>query len=273
MSVDLHSHSHYSDGVLSPSDLVQLAQRQGCKILALSDHDTTAGIGQAHEQARLSKIKLIPAVEVSALWKTYTVHIVGLNVDIGNKALQNGLFNYQKFREIRAQKMAQGLENVGISGIYNDAKKLAPFMLTRTHFAQALIKQGICADMGSVFKRFLTDNKPGAVKSQWQQLKPVLNWIDQAGGISVLAHPFRYRFKLSKIRKLLADFKTLGGKAVEVVVSNSADDEIDKAKQFALEYDLLASVGSDYHGWDNQNRQLGRLAPLPKELKPVWQSV
>ena len=272
MKIDLHSHSYYSDGFLSPKALITLAKEQACDMLCLSDHDTTSGLDQAQLSAKQLDIKLIHGVEISALWQNQTIHIVGLNIDKNNSTLQQGLQTHQRFRQDRALLMAQGLEQAGVKNAYEKAMQLAPQkMLTRTHFAQMLVKEKVCSSMGNVFKRFLTGNKPGAVKPQWQSLEQVVSWIRQAGGLAVLAHPFRYQFSLAKIGRMLNDFSGNGGDGIEVVVASSTLEEVQKAEQLALEYQLLASQGSDYHGWQGQYHQLGKLLPMPKTLTPVWQ--
>lgn len=266
MKTDLHTHSYYSDGVLSPSELVKLAKSEACEVLALSDHDTTAGLDEAQQQADKLYLKLIASVEISAQWQGQTVHIVGLGIDKENTTLQAGLKQHQVLRQVRARKMGLGLEQAGIKNAYQKAKALAPYMLTRTHFAQMLIQEDICCDMNTVFKYYLSGNKPGAAPASWANLAAVVGWILVAGGVAVLAHPFRYGFTPSVMTQLLADFKDCGGGALEVVLSHSTDQEIRKGTKLAKRYNLLASLGSDYHGWSNQRQQLGRLKSTPANL-------
>ncbi len=271
MSIDLHSHSYYSDGFLSPQALIELAKKQGCQTLCLSDHDTTAGLDEAQDTADKLGVNLIHGVEASALWQQQTVHIVGLGIDKNNTILQAGLKQHQIFRKQRARLMAKGLEQVGIKDAYHKTLKFAPKkMLTRTHFAKMLIDEKICSNMGSVFKRYLTGNRPGSVAPQWQAMSAVINWIHQAGGLAVLAHPFRYRFTNAKVGRLLSAFGEMGGDGLEVVVGGSLLEEVNKAAQLALKYNLLGSMGSDYHGWAGEYRQLGKLPPLPNSITPIW---
>lgn len=268
-SIDLHSHSYYSDGVLSPTDLLSLAKQQGCQIFSLTDHDSMGGLNEAQQQADTLDIRLINGVEISVLWKNRTVHIVGLGVDKNNILLNKGLAEHQQFRQVRAQKMAEGLERAGIKGIREAVNVLSSYTPTRTHFAQALVQQGVCRDMKTVFKRFLVGNKPGAVSNQWASLSEAINWIVVAGGVAVVAHPFRYRLSQAKIKELLSDFKEAGGQGIEVVISHSSDDEITQAAKLAKHYGLLGSMGSDYHGWQGQNCKLAALNPLPNGVQSV----
>lgn len=104
MIIDLHNHSYYSDGVLSPSEVVRLAKKEGCDVFALTDHDTTDGLIEAQHQADKIGLNLVHGVEISAMWSNMTVHIVGLGVDINNETLQMGLKQHQEFRQLRAEK-------------------------------------------------------------------------------------------------------------------------------------------------------------------------
>ena len=270
MIIDLHNHSYYSDGVLSPKEVVSLAKEQGCDVFALTDHDTTDGLIEAQQQANKIGLKLIHGVEVSAMWRNMTVHIVGLDVDIENTTLQTGLKQHQAFRQVRAQKMARGLGGAGIFGAMEKTQAIAKTdMITRTHFAQMLIQEGICKDMKSVFKRFLTGKKPGGVIGKWAEYDAVIEWIHAAGGKAVLAHPFRYRMTNTKIKRMMTDLTEVGLDGVEVVTFHSTNEEISLMSKWADELDLLYSMGSDYHGWPNQRVEIGRLQPINESKKHI----
>lgn len=271
MKIDLHNHSYYSDGVLSPSEVITLAKAEGCDMFSLTDHDTTDGLLEAQNQANAIGLKLIHGVEISAMWSNMTIHIVGLNVDINNKTLQAGLKKHQDFRQIRAEKMARGL---GGAGVFNALEKVQAVaktkMITRTHFAQMLVQEGVCKDMRSVFKRFLTGKKPGGVGGKWAEYDEVISWIHAAGGKAVLAHPLRYRMTNTKIRRLLNHLSGAGLDGVEVVTGSSSSDEITLVSQWAKEFDLLSSIGSDYHGWPNQRVRIGQLQSMPNINETIW---
>ncbi|MDG2395923.1 PHP domain-containing protein [Candidatus Thioglobus sp.] len=271
MKIDLHNHSYYSDGVLSPSDVVRLAKEQGCDVFALTDHDTTDGLAEAQQQADEIGLNLVHGVEVSAMWSNMTVHIVGLGVDIENKTLQAGLKQHQEFRQVRAEKMARGLGGAGVFNALEKVKLVAKTpMITRTHFAQMLVQEGVCKDMRSVFKRFLTGKKPGGVGGKWAEFDEVIEWIHAAGGKAVLAHPLRYRMTNTKVRRLLSHLSGAGLDGVEVVTGSSSSDEITLVSQWAKEFDLLSSIGSDYHGWPNQRVRIGHLQDMPDVNETVW---
>ena len=143
-------------------------------------------------------------------------------------------------------------------------------MLTRTHFAQMLIGEGYCKDMKSVFRRYLTGKKPGGVRVEWKNIDEVVGWIHAAGGQAVIAHPFRYRMTNTKIKNMFLNFKEVLGDGIEVVTATSTDEEITLSNEWAKEYKLLSSCGSDYHGWPNQRIQIGCLKDLPNLDNAIW---
>ena len=271
MKVDLHNHSYYSDGVFSPTEVVRLADEADCNLFALTDHDTTDGLAEAQQMADELSVNLVSGVEISALWRNMTIHIVGLGIDINNDILQKGLHYNQRLREERAEKIALGLRRAGITDALEKTQELSKTdMITRTHFAQMLIREGYCKDMKSVFRRFLTGKKPGASRVEWRSFDEVVGWIHAAGGLAVIAHPFRYRMTQTKIKNMLFDFKEVLGDGVEVVTATSTDEEITLSSQWAKEYKLLSSCGSDYHGWSNQRIQIGNLRDLPNVENAIW---
>ena len=271
MKVDLHNHSYYSDGVFSPTEVVRLADEADCNLFALTDHDTTDGLAEAQQMADELSVNLVSGVEISALWRNMTIHIVGLGIDINSDILQKGLNYNQRLREERAEKIALGLRRAGITDALEKTQNLSKTdMLTRTHFAQMLIREGYCKDMKSVFRRFLTGKKPGASRVEWRNFDEVVDWIHTAGGLAVIAHPFRYQMTQTKIKNMIIDFKEVLGDGVEVVTATSTAEEINLSNQWAKEYKLLSSCGSDYHGWSNQRIQIGCLRNLPNHDNAIW---
>ena len=274
MKADLHNHSYYSDGLLSPSEVVRLASQASCDLFSLTDHDTTDGIAEAKLEADKVGLNLINGVEISAFWRNMAIHIVGLGVDVNNDILQTGLEHNKNLRKIRAEKIALSLRRSGIRDALEKAQIISGgYMLTRTHFAQMLIQEGYCKDMKSVFRRYLTGKKPGGVRVEWKDFDEVINWIQSAGGKAFIAHPFRYRMTHTKIKKLIRDFKEASGDGFEVVNANSSREEITLANQWSEDHDLLASCGSDFHGWPNQRVQIGNLTELPNPKRAVWSHI
>ena len=271
MKIDLHSHSFYSDGVFSPSEVVKLASQAGCELFSLTDHDTTEGSAEAKLEADKLNLSLINGVEISAFWRNMAIHILGLGIDINNDILQTGLEHNQKLRKERAEKIALGLWRSGIKDALEKTQSFSKTdMLTRTHFAQMLISEGYCKDMKAVFRRYLTGKKPGGVGVKWKGFEEVVHWIHAAGGKALIAHPLRYRMTNTKIKKLLIDFKGVHGDGLEVVTGTSTQDEINLSSQWTKDYNLLASCGSDYHGWPNQRIRIGNLKNLPDSERAVW---
>jgi 3',5'-nucleoside bisphosphate phosphatase len=274
MKADLHNHSYYSDGLLSPSELVRLASKAKCDLFSLTDHDTTDGQAEAQLEAKKVGLKLINGVEISAFWKNSPIHIIGLGIDIDNDILQSGLKFNKTLRKERAEKIALSLWRSGIRDALEKAQIISGgHMLTRTHFAQMLIQEGYCKDMKSVFRRYLTGKKPGGVRVEWKDFDEVINWIQSAGGKAFIAHPFRYRMTHTKIIKLIRGFKEASGDGFEVVNANSSREEITLANQWSEDYDLLASCGSDFHGWPNQRVQIGNLTELPNPKRAIWNHI
>ncbi len=271
MKADLHNHSYFSDGFLSPTELVKNAVSANCDLFALTDHDTTDGLVEAQLVSDKEGLKIINGVEISALWRNRAIHIIGLGIEIENDILQAGLDFNKELRKKRAEKIALGLWRSGIKDSLEKAQKISRGpILTRTHFAQMLIKEGYCKDMKSVFRRYMTGKKPGGVRVEWKNFDEVIHWIHSAEGKALIAHPFRYRMTHTKIKQMLIDFKEASGDGLEVVNSNSSEEEISLGGQWSENYNLLASCGSDFHGWPNQRIQIGNLSDLPNPKRAVW---
>ena len=268
---DLHSHSTVSDGSLSPEHLVARAIDQGVDVLALTDHDGTEGIIAAQAAAQGTKLSLVTGVETSVTWGSSTIHILGLKVDHKNASLQKGLEKIRDYRKERAVKIAERLEKSGISGAYEGASQYAsPVMLGRVHFAKFLVDKGHAKNINDVFKRYLVRNKPGYVSGEWATLAQAVNWINGAGGQAVIAHPARYKMTATKLRRLITEFKELGGVGLEVVSGRQHPEEIKTLAKLANDFNLLASCGSDFHSPDNTWVELGRLPELPSSVNPIW---
>jgi len=268
---DLHTHSTASDGSLAPEDLVARAIEHEVDVLALTDHDGTEGIKAAQKAAEGTALQLIDGVELSVSWGSRTVHIVGLNIDINNQSLQEGLFKLREYRVGRAQEIAKRLEKAGITGALDGARKYASdVMLGRVHFAKFLIEQGLAKDNNDVFKRFLVRGKPGYVPGKWASLDEAMSWINDAGGQAVIAHPARYKMTATKLARLITEFKELGGAAIEVVSGRQHPEEIKTLARLTNKFELLASCGSDFHTPDNTWVELGKLYALPDICTPIW---
>jgi predicted metal-dependent phosphoesterase TrpH len=269
---DLHNHSTSSDGLLSPSQLLELGARQGVQAMALTDHDTVDGLEEAAQAARRLGIEFVNGVEISVSWGETTVHVVGLAFDPGSAVLAQGLRSIRDGRLGRAQLMAEALGKLGIPGTLEAALALAgdEKRLSRTHFARHLAESGAVRDAQQAFDKYLGKGKPAFVRHQWASLEDAMAWILGAGGVAVLAHPGRYGLKPLGRATLLDEFKRLGGEAIEVVTGSHRPEEYATWRRVAEEYGFLASRGSDFHGPGESPVMPGGLPPLPASLVPVW---
>ena len=281
---DCHNHSIFSDGLLRPRELVELAKKNSCDAVALTDHDNTGGLAEAEVAAGDLQVRFIRGVELSVSWPSrspsaetaditpITIHVVGLGIDPQDAALVSGIASIRNGRLDRARQMGANLANMGIEGVFEDALALADNkdMIGRTHFARALVARGVARNVGAVFGRFLTPGKPGFVAHQWANLNAAIQWITGAGGVAVLAHPGRYKLSKQEMRVLLAEFKDAGGKAIEVITGSHEKHQYREYAILAHEFGFMASRGSDFHGPGESRFNPGTLPLLPTDLVPVW---
>ncbi len=269
---DLHCHSTASDGALSPRELVARAAENAVTTLALTDHDTVAGLAEAKIHADLVSIRLINGIEISVQWEKQCLHIVGLNIDPEHETLQKVILDSQVMRQERAEKIALKLEKKGILGaLLAIQKEVGDGMITRTHFAAFLVSHCHVATPQEAFDRYLGDGKAAFVSTTWTPLETAVQAIRASGGIPVVAHPLRYKLTATRMRKLLGAFKNMGGQAIEVVTGRYNPDEMRILANYANQFELAGSVGSDFHSPTNQWLELGRVAALPDNVKPVWE--
>lgn len=270
--IDLHSHSTVSDGTMTPAELVAHAAGRGVRVLALTDHDDTAGLAEAAETASCYDIALVHGVEISVTWRKRTLHIVGLRIDPDHAPLADGLQALRNGRHVRARGMAESLEKIGIEGSLEGAYRHAKEgIISRTHFARFLVEQGHAKDARSVFKKYLVKGKPGYFEHSWASLEDALGWITGSGGVAVLAHPGRYDLGRTNMLLLLEEFRHLGGSAIEVVTGSHTADQYQEFARLAHQFGLQASQGSDYHGPGHAYIEMGCLPALPPGCVPVWQ--
>ncbi len=272
LNPDLHCHSDRSDGALAPAEVVRRAHANGVDMLALTDHDELGGIAEAAAEAQRLGIRLVPGVEISVTWGGETIHVLGLDIDPGCVPLVEGLRRIRGGREGRAREMAEGLARAGIPDAYEGALRHAgdPKGVSRTHFARYIVEQGLCADIGQAFSRYLTAGRPGFVEHRWARLEEAMDWIRAAGGTAVIAHPGRYRLGRTALLALFDEFRGFGGQAIEVVCGSHAPHQYEVFARHALDLGLKASRGSDFHAPGEGRVELGGLPPLPPRLVPVW---
>lgn len=270
--IDLHCHSNISDGVFTPAELVKHAADHGVRVLALTDHDDTAGLDEARVTAQVHGIQLINGVEISVTWRKRTLHIVGLKVDPAYPPLSEGLQQIRAGRHTRAEGMAASLDKAGIHGSLEGAYKYAKKgIISRTHFARYLMEKGHATEMRKVFKKYLVKGKPGYFEHHWASLEEAVGWIVNSGGTAVIAHPGRYEMGRPTMLELVEEFRSLGGTAIEVVTGSHTADQYQEFSRISQMFGLRASQGSDYHGQGLSYMEMGRLPPLPAGCVPVWQ--
>jgi predicted metal-dependent phosphoesterase TrpH len=269
--VDLHLHSTASDGTLEPAALVAHVAGCGVRLMALTDHDTVAGIAGAAAAAGAQGVGFVAGVELSVAWRGRSIHVLGLALDPGHPVLVRGLERQQDVRELRAERIAARLDAAGAPGTLALAAIRAQGSLpTRTHFARALVALGAAADAGAAFERWLGRGKPGHVASDWPDLPEATAWIVAAGGKAVIAHPMRYTLSAGARRELCSEFAAAGGRGIEVVTGGGGQRDREQAVSLAVRCRLEGSVGSDFHDPAVPWNPPGRLAKLPGSVRPVW---
>jgi predicted metal-dependent phosphoesterase TrpH len=272
LKVDLHCHSNVSDGVLAPAAVAAYARQGGVDVWALTDHDEIGGIKAARTAAGELGMQFVAGVEISITWAGETVHIVGLKIDEDNPGLIQGLHETRSGRDRRGREIADQLAKAGIPGAYEGALKYVgnPDLMSRTHFARYLVELGVCASTSEVFRKYLTEGKPGYVPHRWASLAQAVGWIRGAGGIAVVAHPGRYRFTPMMEGALFDEFKQLGGTAIEVVTGSHTPEQYPVYAEAARRYGFLASRGTDFHAPGESRVEFAALPPLPAGVTPVW---
>ncbi|MFL1453313.1 PHP domain-containing protein [Marinobacter sp. GN3S48] len=269
--IDLHCHSTASDGALAPADVVRRAVEQGVTHLALTDHDTIEGLPEAQAAADASGITLISGTELSCLWKTQTIHVVGLDFDRDSPAFVEALARQHENRWARARMIDERLQKVGVADLLGKATdKAGGDVPGRPHFARVLVEEGKVKDSAQAFKRYLGAGKPGDVRAFWPELSEVVQWITEAGGVAVLAHPRKYRMTATKLRNLVHDFIRAGGRSIEVSTSGQSSGDLGFLAELCRRQELLASQGSDFHFPGAPWCELGNIMKMPDGLEPVW---
>ena len=273
LRIDLHTHSNCSDGSLTPTDLVARAAAAGVEVLALTDHDTVAGLEEASHSAGVHGIDLVPGVEISASWRAQAIHVLGLWIDPASAELRGVLEMQAERRRARMRKMCDRLGKLGLPGAeLLAAVEAHPGLPTRAHLANAMVAGGHVDRADQAFRKYLGAGKSAHVAAEWPALDVVVGWIRAAGGVAVLAHPARYALSAGARRQMLGDFVSAGGAALEVVAGANGAQHVEAMAALALKHGLMGSVGSDFHDPQLAWNPLGRSLKLPDCVTPVWRS-
>jgi predicted metal-dependent phosphoesterase TrpH len=261
MIIDFHTHSHASDGALPPAELIAQAVAAGVSQFAITDHDTMAGYLQvlADTAGLPDGFTLVAGVEMSCHWSNTTIHVVGLGMDVEHPVLTAGLERLDTARQERARIIARKLEKAGMPGALEGASSLRAGVsqVGRPDFAAWMVDSGYAKDANHAFDKYLGAGKLGDVKSCWPELAEVCAWITGAGGTAIIAHPLKYRFTRSKLRRLLGDFAEAGGRCMEVFSGRQTQEQTLDLCKLANSLDLMASVGSDFHKEYDYGPRLG----------------
>ncbi|SHE60936.1 hypothetical protein SAMN02745148_00776 [Modicisalibacter ilicicola DSM 19980] len=270
--LDLHMHSTASDGALSPRALVALCHARGVTHMALTDHDTVAGLAEASVEAQRLGVRLLPATELSVQWQGMTLHVVALLPEGASTAMREALAAQARARIARGEEIARRLEQIGLDDALSRARAQADSErpLGRPDFARALVEAKLVPDMATAFKKHLGAGKRGDVKAHWPYLSTALGWIHESGGVAVLAHPLRYGLTRRKRGLLLDAFATAGGESAELISGfQNPDMTRDLARQLQ-ERGLHGSLGSDFH-FPGGHLAPGSMSPAPRGApSPVW---
>ncbi|MCG9665049.1 PHP domain-containing protein [Vibrio mediterranei] len=272
MKIDLHSHTTASDGRLSVAELLDRAIGFDVKVLAITDHDTLDAIPEALEliEQQSLPIELVNGIEISTVWQNKDIHIVGLGVSLDSPELLALIEAQQARRVERSELIAHRLEKATREGVLEEVKLIAgDAPITRAHFAKWLVDNGYAKTMQQVFKKYMTRNNTGYVPPNWCSMQEAVAAIHSAGGMAVLAHPGRYQLTAKWLKRLLAAFCEANGDAMEVAQPQQSLQERRNLADYAIQYNLLASQGSDFH-YPSPWMELGRNLWLPSGVEPVW---
>ncbi|MEO6079796.1 MAG: PHP domain-containing protein [Steroidobacteraceae bacterium] len=269
--IDLHTHSNYSDGTVAPAALVALAATRQVKVLALTDHDTTAGLAEAGSAAFEAGIDFINGVEITAGWRGQELHVVGLGIDPYDPVLVSHLAHLVRLRRSRVAAIGERLRR---SSSFRDTDPTAgvldsPAVPTRTHVARAIVAMGLAKSTQDAFDRWLGRGCKGHVPQEWPDLASAIAAIRTAGGHAVLAHPHRYRLSSGALGNLCTEFKDCGGSALEVSLPGLSPNDAARLARLARQHALAGSAGSDFHEPGLPWRPLGRFAKLPEGVEPL----
>jgi len=257
--IDLHSHSTFSDGSLTPKELAKRAKDLGLSALALTDHDTTAGLGQFMEACSEFGITGVPGVEISIEVSSGTMHMLGYFIDSRNDSLENALKCIRKGREERNEEILKKLNALRVKLTFDDVKAFAAEdVIGRPHFALAMVQKGYVASKELAFDLYLGKGKPAYTERYRMSAADSIEMIVNASGVAVLAHPFTLNLGQKALRELVKDMSGKGLKGIEVYYPEHDKEHIREYESLANEFGMVATGGSDFHGGLNPRIELGR---------------
>lgn len=257
-TIDLHTHSIYSDGTYTPKEIMEWGKRKGISAIALTDHDTFDGLDEAEKWGGKYGIEVIRGIEVSAEYEGTEIHIVGLFVNSENDEFDSVLKKLRMSRKNRNTEMVEKLNNIGINIKYEDVVKRAEGgIVTRAHIAREVINKGYALTNNEVFERYIGKDKPAYVKRQVLPWTDAIRLINESGGLAVLAHPLIYKLTEKRLEMIIGELAKEGLAGIEAYYSTHSDEDISYIKSAAKKYNLRLSGGSDFHGANKPKIDLG----------------
>ncbi len=269
MKVDLHTHSRCSDGSLTPVELVEQARQAGVTLLSITDHDRV----DAYRALEVpDSLRLVEGIEISTQWRHITIHVLGLGINAEADSIRQLVRRQEAARRARLGRIVKRLERSGLQVDLDDfLARHQGAMLGRPQLAAYLVKTGQVSSEQKAFQKHLGQGKAGDVHQVWPDLDEVAKVTQRAGGVVVLAHPLKYRLTRSRLRELLADFAAAGGQAMEVICGPQTLQATRDLAALCREFNLHASMGSDFHGAGRGVARPGVEQSLPANLRPVWE--
>lgn len=256
--IDLHIHSTCSDGTFTPEQIVKKVIDKKLYGFSLTDHDTVDGISQIFAMDFPTDLKFIPGIEISCDTLQHEIHILGYGIDCENHKLNSTLNDLRNKRLKRNLDMIELFQKDGYPITLEKLLHGDPnTVITRAHFARVLIEEGICNSTNQAFSKYLGEKCKYYIPKPFFDPKDCLKLILDAGGIPILAHPFLYKFSNHDTKQLICDLKEAGLAGIEIYHSSHHAGQISKLRQWQKEYDLLASGGSDFHGTNKPDIQIG----------------
>lgn len=257
--IDLHTHSCCSDGTFSPAKLVHLAKEQGLSAIALTDHDTIAGLFEAVEAGKTEGIEVVPGIEFSTEYHGKDIHIVGLDFEHDSPKFLSQIGYFQDSRKLRNQKMIDLLHDKGGFDISWEQmeESFGTGIWTRAHFGRFLLEKGYVKDISEAFSKYLGDDCPYFIPREKVTPQQAVKLILETGGIPVLAHPLQYHFPDAKLEELIETLKSCGIIGMEAYYSTHTPMEESQVLRLCRIHGLAVSGGSDFHGNNKPSISLG----------------
>jgi len=278
--IDLHCHSIFSDGTDTPEALAGLADAAGLRALALTDHDTLEGLPRFLGEQPRTAAELIPGIELSCRFLGRVLHVLGLFIDPGSARFQSRIADMRERRVDRNRRMVGRLQELGVAIAWADVAALAPTdLISRTHFAKALVRSGAAGSPQDAFRRFIGDDGPAYVPLEELTPRDAATWIREAGGVSAVAHPGRFTHRNFAWDRAMADLQGHGIQALEAYYPDYGPQEHRYFLDLAGTLDMVPCGGSDYHGGHKPGQFLGvgtgsldvpdRVLDRLKALRPI----